>query len=733
MALLYGYWMTQRNNIKRHITTNHVLAVLTLLIVVLILTFDSDFYNFYFAIPDDIHSLFFSIGSTIGAMLAIVLAFSSQLATRVSEAVPTRFFVAFGRDRLLDFAFVSIGIMAVVEFILGLIVKDLQQNPESIYIKIGLSLLVVSVMMLFFSYTRLVKLMSINSVIIRTAKQQKKTIDKMSSYARLISWIGTLGKNAPLNIRYELENDVYQNQLKRDVERLSGMVEGSLEFYYSYHRRQDIYAAESFLHIGFSLIVGYLLSRKDNSVLTRSVTNILSRQSQTGGFITDNIQILDPVWRESLKNNEVSVVRSYVRDVLTLNLASLEVVHINAQGDNPAFFSSFHYLRTLIEQSIKADNEDALFEFPSALRQIGAAGYTKQLTFDAVRYSLDEIEGIVRATFNKSNLNSVQHIAIKNTLDFASWLLYQDDLSSDRVKRLSEVVAFVSYMYALDKSNPLTDVETGAFALNVINIAGSKISDEDVDASIQPLINASVVILKAVDKLAPIANGNRYETQNFNYAFDALSNDFAKALKTTGLSERTTLRIQEQLIKIVEVPTKLPKINSISSADDIDDYIDKLISAAMNLIEHNKNDLAQNLYLNMFEYLCQMNAELINGSVSIDILRLVNKIKLIGAYANKSGDTVLADKIRFDLVQFQDNYMSMYFSDGIDPRVSYMPPPDMLTRSFARNLVDSRSGLPLPMQDAIANFFARATTDDLRSYEEQIGFNQPINNARASQ
>ena len=178
-------------------SANWVVAPIFLFLAWLIICFD---WPSSISKVKEISSLFFSIGTITGSMLAIVFAFTSQLISRSNEAFSARFYKSFARDTRIDLSYIVLGSITIVEFGLGIIADDGDASTaRNTLLRVGLLLLLLSIIILYYSYTRLIKLMNNDQLVLMLAKKYKKEIDEMNYLAKRISRI--------LNIKHNKTSD----------------------------------------------------------------------------------------------------------------------------------------------------------------------------------------------------------------------------------------------------------------------------------------------------------------------------------------------------------------------------------------------------------------------------------------------------------------------------------------------------------------------------------------------
>ena len=367
-------------------SANWVVTPIFLLLAWLIFYFDC---SSIILNSEELSSPFFSIGTITGSMLAIAFAFTSQLISRSSEALPARFYRIFARDTVIDISYALLGLITIVEFGIGITVNS---DSGTLLLRIGLLLLLFSIMILYYSYTRLIKLMNNDQLVLMLAKKYKKEIDEMNYLAKRISHI--------LNIKHNKTSDkdkramqayVYTTQLHPKVNSLQNHLDGLIELYSVSKEKKDTYAAYNWLCLAFNLIIVYTLSRKYNSSIKCNPKAGLILESDVAAFIQASLEKMYFIWEKALAENDVVTIRKYIRHVQDVVIASLDVQHIERPEENPAYHAAIYNFTEVIENSIKQKNVDALFEASDALNQIAK----KALQF---KHRIDPIDNILKVS-----------------------------------------------------------------------------------------------------------------------------------------------------------------------------------------------------------------------------------------------------------------------------------------------------------------------------------------------
>ena len=377
--------------------------------------------------PEEASSFYFSLGTTTGSMLAIVFAFTSQLISRSNEALSARFYKSFARDTRIDLSYILLGFITVVEFILGIITTNNDSGARIFLLRVGLLLLLLSIIILYCSYIRLIRLMNNDQLVLILAKKYKKEIDEMNYLAKRISRI--------LNIKHNKTSDkdkratqanIYTTQLHPKVNNLQNHLDGLIELYSVSKEKKDTYTAYNWLRLAFNLIIVYTLSRKYNTSIKCNLKAGLISESDVAAFIQASLEKMYFIWEKALAENDVVTIRKYIRHVQDVVIASLDVQHIERPEENPAYHTAIYNFTEVIENSIKQKNVDALFEASDALNQIAKKALQFKHRIDPIENILKYLHKIIAQASGSDDMYPVLKNAIDSLTSVCNQIFIQD-------------------------------------------------------------------------------------------------------------------------------------------------------------------------------------------------------------------------------------------------------------------------------------------------------------------
>ncbi|MGH7196661.1 MAG: hypothetical protein ACREGJ_02740 [Candidatus Saccharimonadales bacterium] len=720
--------LSLRNKIKYRIvgklsSIHIVIAIFIGLTVLIIVAKRSWFGNPQ--LPSDIAELYFGAGAVTGAMLAIVFAFSSQLVSRASEALPARYFNIFARDTRLDTFYIILGLITVLEFTLGVVSLNSSGQINTLLLRLGIWLVLVTVILLYFSYTRLITLLSHEHQVAWLAKYHMSQIKELTYLTKRMARASQRGfKNLTDNEKLIIEGNMYE-PMQAQIKTINDNLDGVIELYFTYKNKGDDYAAHNYIHVAFGMVMSYTLSRQKNSLLKINPEAGLTPESSLSAFLQTSFEKLKIIWDKALAENDVYAIRKYLRDVQGLVRVSLMVEHPQSSHENPAYFTAYYNFSQLIKESTKAKNVDALFEIASVLEQVTEIAVTKKHRTDALEAVLKDIQSICIATAGgDDDMSSVTHNVIKNMLTICNRILTQNEIDDHRLRTMQQIVPMCLVLYILGTKNSLTDIAVTHFGDNIFAMATHNMDEPPTKKQIRKVIQTSKFVISILQKLASIANGNRYETQSMNRSIMIMAHTLTKILNDELATEQQAQDIRWILNDLAQLPGSFPAPDKTKSLNDIEDFIDQLIQAGVIAVQANQIDVATKIFDEIHDYLHKMLTDK-NSNVEVhEILHAVNDTKLIGATARKLRKQKLQQHVANRIREFETAYHAKYYPGypkGYDPKVGYTPLPQMLRQerddySFGYH----GSGLPEYFHDAKGVFLQSYTQDDLDNFEDYI-------------
>lgn len=197
-----------------------------------------------------------------------------------------------------------------------------------------------------------------------------------------------------------------------------------------------------------------------------------------------------------------------------------------------------------------------------------------------------------------------------------------------------------------------------------------------------------------------------------------------KILNDNLATDQQAQDIRWILRDLAALPSSFPEPEKTKSLNDVDDYIDRLIQAAVMAVQANQQDVATEIFDNIHKYLHKMLLDDKSKVEIYEILHAVNDTKIIGATARKLRKQKLQKHVAEGIKKFEAAYHAKHYPGypkGIDPKVTYSPSPTFLHQERDNNYFGySRSGLPSYFHDAKAVFLETYTQEDLDNFEDYI-------------
>lgn len=694
-----------------------IIIPIFILLACLIIRFDCSSIIFK---SEELSSFFFSIGTIIGSMLAIVFAFTSQLISRSNEALSARFYKSFARDTRIDLSYILLGFITVVEFILGIITTNSNNSGARIFLlRVGLLLLLLSIIILYCSYIRLIRLMNNDQLVLMLAKNIKKEINEMNYLAKRISHILNikLNKTSDKDKRATQAN-IYTTQLHPKVNNLQNHLDGLIELYSVSKEKKDTYTAYNWLRLAFNLIIVYTLSRKYNTSIKCNLKAGLISESDVAAFIQASLEKMYFIWEKALAENDVVTIRKYIRHVQDVVIASLDVQHIERPEENPAYHTAIYNFTEVIENSIKQKNVDALFEASDALNQIAKKALQFKHRIDPIENILKYLHKIIARASGSDDMYPVLKNGIDSLTSVCNQIFIQDELTDRRLRTMQRYVPDCIILGVMNDRG-LIDTTLTVFGDNIFAYASHGIGDNISENQIKKIVNISKLTISILRRLAILSIGMRNGVQSMDRNILVMPGLLFKILTNDKVDERYKQEIKHLLSELATLPSSLPKLETVKDFDDIEEFLDKLLQSSLIGVENNQLDYSGKVLSSIFKYL----EDAVNSKDSkvniMGLLRVVNKTKTIGAAAQSLGYKGISKAVIEFIRGFEELYHNKYFPDGFDENKQYTPSP-LFLRSDQDTAYDSGVGLPSYADDTHAPFYRHHGQSALDKFEKSI-------------
>lgn len=705
--------------LRRKVTLNKTVLTVAVLISVGLFVFNTGWFEGV-SPPEDPNQFFFNAGTMIGAMLAIVFAFSTQLAARTAESLPTRFFHMLSRDKILDTYFTLIGLQTFTLFAFGLVITDQNNNVRLVLFRIGGIIIVWSVAFLYFSYRRLLKLMSYDYLILRLSKKFNDEVDEMIGDASKVMESKSYGYGLSEEEKRALVT-TYLGQMKSRTDQVITNLEGLVELYKTYKAKDDFYPAYTSLYACFSLIMGYVNKRKDTAILYPNPDYPINPESAVGDFVQTSLELLKPVWTEALANNDVPVIRKYLEGMQGVVRSTLFIEHIGNDSSNPAYQKSYYQFRELANEAIEAKNVDAVFHTAQVFNQVADLAITKRYTPDLLETLLEDMAKIMQQCLLEKKLETAHYMLSKNYLMILERIFAEDEVSDFRIRQLIETVPNTIAATALISTNIMTQTIVATYADRLLPVATQKMGDKPKLEDYDKFIKVSKLIVAIVQKLTSVSSGRNHDTQAYNRPMTSVAHDIVKMLSNEKLSADIRSELEYIWRDIVGLMGHVPDLNKLKSSSDLEDLIDRMIQIALFAISYGDQDKASELFDVIIGKLEQLLGSTSKDLKAYDAVIYVNRTKVIGALARKKSFRKLQAHVAQRIRDFEKLYHKTFFPSGIDPNKNYVPSPKSLRQDYSAIYYGNpRSGLPDYFADSNATFYKEANTDDLDGFEEYL-------------
>lgn len=698
-------------------SSNWVATPIFLLLAWLIICFDC---SSIILNSEELSSLFFSIGTITGSMLAIVFAFTSQLISRSNEALSARFYKSFARDTRIDLSYILLGFITVVEFILGIITTNSNNSGARIFLlRVGLLLLLLSIIILYCSYIRLIRLMNNDQLVLMLAKNIKKEIDEMNYLAKRISHILNIKLNKTSDKdKRAIQANIYTTQLHPKVNNLQNHLDGLIELYSVSKEKKDTYTAYNWLRLAFNLIIVYTLSRKYNTSIKYNLKAGLISESDVAAFIQASLEKMYFIWEKALAENDVVTIRKYIRHVQDVVIASLDVQHIERPEENPAYHTAIYNFTEVIENSIKQKNVDALFEASDALNQIAKKALQFKHRIDPIDNILKYLHKIIVQASGSDDMYPVLKNGIDSLTSVCNQIFIQDELTDYRLRIMQKYIPDCIIL-GVKNNRHLIDTTLTVFGDNIFAYASREFGDNISENQIKKIVNISELTISILKRLAILSRGISSGVQSMNRNILVMPQLLFKILVNDKVNEIHKQEIKYLLSELATLPSSLPKLETVKDFDDIEEFLDKLLQSSLIGVENNQLDYSGKVLSSIFKYL----EDAVNSKDSkvniMDLLRVVNKTKTIGAAAQSLGCKGISKTVIEFIRNFEELYHNEYYPDGFDENKQYTPSP-LFLHSGKNTVYGSRLGLSSYFNDVYALFYEHHSQSVLDKFEKSI-------------
>ena len=163
----------------------------------------------------------------------------------------------------------------------------------------------------------------------------------------------------------------------------------------------------------------------------------------------------------------------------------------------------------------------------------------------------------------------------------------------------------------------------------------------------------------------------------------------------------------------------MPKLENIKYFDDVEDFLDKLLQSSFMGIENNQLDYSRKNLDSIFKYLENAVSSKNSQDYIMDLLRTVNKTKIVGATAQSLRYKDISKAVIEFIRKFEELYHDKYFPDGFDESKQYTPPP-LFLHSNPNTVYDSGVGLPSYFDDMYTLFYRYHDQSILDKFEKSI-------------
>lgn len=311
---------------------------------------------------------------------------------------------------------------------------------------------------------------------------------------------------------------------------------------------------------------------------------------------------------------------------------------------------------------------------------------------------------------------------LKNGVDsltsVCNQIFIQDELTDYRLRTMQKYVPDCIILGVMNDRD-LVDITLTVFGDNIFAYASQGIGDNISENQVKKIINISELTISILKRLASLSIGVRSGVQSMNRNILVMSEFLPKILANDKVNEIHKQKIKYLLSELATLPSSLPKLEAVKNFNDIEDFLDKLLQSSLIGIENNQLDYSGKVLISIFKYL----EDVVNGKDSkvsiMDVLRVINKTKTIGAAAQSLGHKDISKKVIEFIKKIEELYHDKYFPDGFDENKQYTPSP-LFLRSDQDTAYDSGVGLPSYFDGTYELFLRHHSQSALDKFEKSI-------------
>ena len=411
-------------------------------------------------------------------------------------------------------------------------------------------------------------------------------------------------------------------------------------------------------------------------------------------------------------------IRKYIRHIQNVAIASLDVHHIERPEENPAYHTAIYNFTEIIEDGIKQKNVDALFEASKALNQIAEKTLQSRHRIDPIDNILKYLHKIIVQASGSDDMYPVLKNGIDSLTSVCNQIFIQDELTDYRLRIMQKYIPDCIIL-GVKNNRHLIDTTLTMFGDNIFAYASREFGDNISENQIKKIVNISELTISILKRLAILSRGISSGVQSMNRNILVMPQLLFNILVNDKVDERYKQEIKYLLSKLATLPSSLPKLESVETFDDIEDFLDKLLQSSLIGVENNQLDYSSKVLSSIFQYL----KDAANGKDSkvniMDLLRVVNKTKTIGAVARSLGYKDISKAVIEFIRNFEELYHNEYYPDGFDENKQYTPSP-LFLHSGKNTVYGSRLGLPSYFNDVYALFYEHHSQSVLDKFEKSI-------------
>lgn len=676
------FWFQRAEWLKKILT-----ALFVILISVVFAKITTDFYFTHLnqtpISAGNLAGYLTTIGAMIGGMLAIVFTLSIFAVQNAADLYSSHFFEAYAHNTAEKIRYFFIALITIIFFSVGLFFYSNSSSLE-----------VIIKNCLYFYLFNLTLIALIGSVFVLVYWQYKDVLRKVNPNKALIflqekalKFLTLVHKDALRIAKVLKVKDVkvsdnlavaaaYKNFLQPHLTHLDDQIGKIIEISLRLAEKNEIAASKTGFLAAGSIIVKYLLLRKDSSLAFMSNVSFMAFESDSEQFLVKTLERLNKAGENFIKKHQIENALQIV-EIYRLLVTASQVIKFQMRGpvENPVFDIIRGYLKSYQDYAIREKEMDVIFELTKLQHTLVSIAIRNNLTvalsqiqnavMELAQYGIvdkklfitDEcikvLLSIIRFIFNtkytrpdvpiRQTLNCIQSLSVTVTLAIENGYLPNEFTNSTTATKgyddLMILLSEIMVLYGKQEKEEDKNYIEGVFAELLEAIY------ESLRALTKQIKKCDTILINSIGRLISEAN---------SLIVFLLRNEDFKSLHAD---------LEHTLIGFIFLPSWFVyESKSIDNNFNFITLIDSPAKTALMLLERGLDDkLVVKCIASIFSSVKEAFTKIKSGYGN-DEPRIMLKLCYIGVLALKLKKDKILTEVGVAIYEFEDLYINKYFS-----------------------------------------------------------------------